>query len=101
MEKEKIKVKGEELLMKIKEIIHAGNARRIIIKNEEGKTYLELPVTVGLVGAFLVPVWAAIGALAALASHFTIEVQNIDRKKKDDDIPEAEVVEEVEEITID
>jgi len=101
MEKEKIKVKGEELLKKIKEIIHAGNVRRIIIKNDEGKTYLELPVTVGLVGAFLVPVWAAIGALAALASHFTIEVQNLEKKKNDDDIPEAEVVEEVEEIVID
>lgn len=101
MEKEKIKVKGEELLKKVREIIQAGNARRIIIKNEEGKTYLELPITVGLVGAFLVPVWAAIGALAALASHFTIEVQNIDRKQKDDDIPEAEVVEETDEITMD
>jgi len=101
MEKEKVKVKGEELLKKIKEIIHAGNVRRIIIKNDEGKTYLEIPVTVGLVGAFLVPVWAAIGALAALASHFTIEVQNLERKKKDDDVPEAEVVEEVEEITVD
>ena len=69
-----IKVKGEELLKKIKEIIAEGNARRIIIKNEEGKTYLEIPLTIGLVGAVLIPVWAAIGALAAVASNLTITI---------------------------
>lgn len=68
------KVKGEELLAKIKELIHQGNVSRIIVKNEEGKVYLEIPVTVGLIGALLLPVLAAIGALAALASNFTIEV---------------------------
>jgi len=70
------KVKGEELLAKIKEIIHEGNVRRIIIKDEQGKIYLEIPVTVGVVGALLVPVWAAIGALAAVASKFKIEIIN-------------------------
>jgi len=83
MEKEKIKVKGEDLVKKIKEIIHKGNVHRIIIKNDEGKTYLEIPVNVGIVGALLVPVWAAIGALAALASHFTIEIQNIEKEKEE------------------
>ncbi|NTW25601.1 MAG: DUF4342 domain-containing protein [Lentimicrobium sp.] len=68
------KVKGEDLLAKIKELIHQGNISRIIIKNEEGKVYLEIPVTVGLIGALLLPVLAAIGALAALAANFTIEV---------------------------
>ncbi|OQX75965.1 MAG: hypothetical protein B6D64_10740 [Bacteroidetes bacterium 4484_276] len=67
-------VSGDELLKKIKEIIHEGNINRIIIKNEEGKTYLEIPVTVGVIGAILVPVFAAIGALAALAANFKIEV---------------------------
>jgi hypothetical protein len=76
MEKSSFKVKGEELLSKVKEIIHAGNVRRLIIKNEEGKTYIEVPVTVGVVGVLLAPVWAAIGAIAALAGHFTIEVIN-------------------------
>ena len=76
MEKSSFKVKGEELLGKVKEIIHAGNVRRLIIKNEEGKTYIEVPVTVGVVGVLLAPVWAAIGAIAALAGHFTIEVIN-------------------------
>ena len=68
------KVKGEDLLAKIKELIHQGNISRIIIKNEEGKVYLEVPVTVGVIGAMLMPVLAAIGALAALAANFTIEV---------------------------
>jgi len=77
MDKKKIdefKVKGEELLGKVKEIIHEGNIRKIIIKNDSGKTYLEIPVTIGVVGVVLAPVWAAIGALAALASSFTIQV---------------------------
>ena len=68
------KVKGEELLAKIRELIHQGNVTRIIIKNEEGKVYVEIPVNVGIVGALLAPVFAAIGALAALVANFTIEV---------------------------
>lgn len=68
------KVKGEELLAKIRELIHQGNISRIIVKNDEGKVYLEIPVTIGLIGALVVPVLAAIGALAALAADFTIEV---------------------------
>lgn len=68
------KVKGEELLAKIRELIHQGNVTRIIIKNEDGKIYLEIPVNVGIVGALLAPVLAAIGALAALVANFTIEV---------------------------
>lgn len=68
------KVKGDDLLAKIKELIHQGNISRIIIKNEEGKVYLEIPVTVGVIGAIILPVFAAIGALAALAANFTIEV---------------------------
>ena len=67
-------VSGDELLKKVKEIIHEGNVNRIIIKNEEGKTFLEIPVTIGLIGALLLPVFAAVGALAALVSNFTIEV---------------------------
>ncbi len=72
--KNEFKVKGEELLKKIKELIHEGNVRKIIIKNEEGKTYLEIPVTIGIVGAIIAPVLAAVGAIAALAANFKIEV---------------------------
>lgn len=68
------KVKGEDLLKKVRELIHEGNVRRIIIKNEDGKSILEIPLTFGLVGALLLPVLAAVGAIAALASHYTIEV---------------------------
>jgi len=85
MDKKKMdefKVKGEELLSKVKEIIHQGNIRKIIIKNDNGKTYLEIPVTIGVVGLVLAPVWAAIGALAALASQFTIQVITKEGKGK-------------------
>lgn len=72
--KEEFRVKGEELLAKIKELIHAGNVSRIIIKNEDGTVYMEIPVTVGVIGAIFAPVLAAVGALAALVANFTIEV---------------------------
>jgi hypothetical protein len=67
-------VKGKELLAKIEELIKEGNARRIIIKDNNGRTYLEIPVTVGVIGTFFAPVLAAVGALAALAANFTIQV---------------------------
>lgn len=72
--KSEIRVAGEDLLRKVKELAHEGNIRRIIIKDDQGKTYLEVPLSIGVVGALLLPVWAAIGALAAMASNFTIEV---------------------------
>ncbi len=86
---EEFKVKGEELLGKVKEIIHEGNIRKIIIKNDNGKTYLEIPVTIGVVGLVLAPVWAAIGALAALASHFTIQVikKEVKAKPEEKEVP--------------
>jgi hypothetical protein len=68
------KVRGEELLRKVKEIVHEGNARRIIVKDEKGVTYLEIPLTLGVVGALFMPVLAALGAMAALASNFTLQV---------------------------
>ena len=66
------------MLAKIREIIHEGNVRKIIIKNDKGETYLEIPVTIGVIGAILAPVFAAIGALAALAANFTIVVERRD-----------------------
>jgi hypothetical protein len=68
------KIKGQELLTKIEELIKEGNARRIIIKDDKGRTYIEIPVTVGLIGTLFAPVVAAIGALAGVAANFTIEV---------------------------
>jgi hypothetical protein len=83
---EEIKVKGEELLKKVKEIVHQGNIRKIIIKNMEGKIMLEIPLTIGVVGAAFLPVLAAVGALAALAMDFKIEIikREEDEVKKDD-----------------
>lgn len=71
---EEFKVNGEELVKKVKELIKRGNARRIIIKNEKGESIMEFPLTVGAVGALLVPVLAAVGALAALLTNCTIVV---------------------------
>jgi hypothetical protein len=71
---EEFKVKGEDLLKKVKELIHEGNIRRIIIKNETGETYIEIPLTLGVVGMVVAPILAAVGAIAALASNFTIEI---------------------------
>jgi hypothetical protein len=68
------RVKGEELLRKVRDIVHEGNVRSIIIKDDKGETYVEIPLSVGVVGALLLPVLAAVGALAALASNFTLEV---------------------------
>lgn len=72
---EEFKISGDGLLSKIKELIREGNIRRIIIKNEEGKTLIELPVTIGVVGIALAPVLAAVGAVAALVTNCTLVVE--------------------------
>jgi len=72
------RVRGEHLITRIKEILHEGNVRRIIIKNDEGKTLLEIPLTLGVVGAVLAPVWAALGAVAALAADLRIVVEKVE-----------------------
>jgi hypothetical protein len=75
---EEFRVDGDAMVSKIKEILHEGNVRRIIIKNELGETLIEIPLTLGVVGAVLLPVWAAIGAIAALAAKFSIIVERTD-----------------------
>jgi len=72
---EEFRLNGGEILNKVKEIIHEGNVRRIIIKDEHGKTFMEIPLTVGVVGAIVAPILAAVGAVAALASNLTIVVE--------------------------
>jgi hypothetical protein len=71
---EEFKVSGEEVMKKVREIIKEGNARKIIIKNEEGKEVIAIPLTLGAVGAILAPALAAIGAVAALLTKCTIVV---------------------------
>ncbi len=74
---EEFRVNGEQLVAKVKEIIHEGNVRRIILKQDD-KTLLEIPVTWAAVGAILAPVLAAVGALAALVTECTIVVEKRD-----------------------
>ena len=75
---EEHKVSGDDLVAKVKELVREGNVRRIIVKNEEGKTLIEVPLTMGVIGAVLLPVWAAIGAIAALVADFTIVVEKVE-----------------------
>lgn len=75
---EEFKLDGHKVLEKVKEVIHAGNVRRIVLKNEEGKIVMEIPLTWGLVGAALLPIYAAVGALAALITKMVIVVERMD-----------------------
>jgi len=72
---EEFTINGEELVAKIKDIIKQGNAKKIIIKGKDGNELLSFPVTVGVVGIVLAPVFAALGAVAALATECTIVVE--------------------------
>jgi len=74
---EEFEVNGDELLAKIKELAHEGNIRRVIIRNENGRNLIDIPLTFGVVGALLVPQLAAIGAIAALLSHGSILVEKV------------------------
>src|SRR5256885_8990633 len=75
---EELQVMGEQLLTKVKELVHEGNVRRIIIK-QEGHTIVEFPLSVGLVGVIFAPTLAAVGAIAALIAQCAIEVVRTER----------------------
>ena len=72
---ERFDVKGRQLVEKVKELVHEGNVRRIIIKDSDGKTVMEVPVTVGVVGFLVAPTLAALGTLVALTADYSIEVE--------------------------
>jgi len=72
---EEFRVEGEKLITKVKELLHEGNIRRIIIKDKEGKTVMEIPMTLGVVGVLIAPQMAAIGAIAALITEATLVVE--------------------------
>jgi hypothetical protein len=82
MASNQFKVRGDELLKKVKELIREGNVRRIIIKNEKRETFMEIPISVGVLGAIFAPVLVAIGAIAAMASSFTLEVIRKEKASK-------------------
>jgi hypothetical protein len=84
--REEHRVTGEKLLAKARELVHEGSVRRIIIKNEDGRTIIEAPLAVGVIGAVALPLWAAIGAIAALVSNCSIEVERDAWEENTDDI---------------
>ena len=75
---EEFEIDGEALLAKVKELLHAGNIRRITIKTQEGKTLIEIPLTVGLVVGVIAPVLAAVGALAALVTKCVLVIEKVE-----------------------
>jgi len=77
---ESFKVTADELLSRVKEIIKEGNARKIIIKNEKEEIIMEFPLTIGAIGVVLAPVFAAVGAIAALATDCTIIVEKKEKQ---------------------
>jgi hypothetical protein len=79
--REQFRVPGDELVAKLKELIREGNVRHIVIKNDEGRTLIEVPLSLGVVGAVLLPVWAAIGAIAAVVTKCSVEIE---REAEDD-----------------
>jgi hypothetical protein len=68
-------ISADQLLARAKDLIHQGNVRRLIVKNDQGHTVIEIPLTMGVVGAVLSPAWAAIAGIAALAGHYTLVVE--------------------------
>jgi len=79
--KDEFSVSGEQMVEKVKKLIKEGNARRIIIKNEKGEKLLEIPLTIGAVGAIISPILAAVGAVAALVTKCTVVVEKREPKK--------------------
>lgn len=75
--REEFHVDGERIISKIKELLHEGNIRRVIIKDKDGKTLMEIPVTIGVVGVLLAPQLAALGAIAALLTEATVVVEKV------------------------
>jgi len=84
---EEIQVLGHDLVAKVRELIHEGNVQRIVVKDEHGNTFVEIPVTVAAVGVILAPLLAAIGAISAMVAKFTIVVIRSEPKPPQDSPP--------------
>ncbi|MEJ2412749.1 MAG: DUF4342 domain-containing protein [Anaerolineales bacterium] len=76
--REEYRVSGDALMEKVKELIHEGNIRRIIIKDKDDKILLDIPLTIGVLGVLVAPQLAALGALAALVGDATVVVEIVD-----------------------
>ena len=77
---EEIKVTGKNLKTKLEELLREGNIRRVVLRNPEGRTLIDLPLNAGLVGIVLLPLWAAVATVAAVAADYTIGVERIPGK---------------------
>ncbi len=85
---EECKVRGKELVEKVSDLIHEGNVRRIILRDEKGNTFMEIPLTIAAVGVIAAPILAAVGGLAALAANYRMVVE---RSEEDSEkMPEPE-----------
>ncbi|MEX2260903.1 MAG: DUF4342 domain-containing protein [Bryobacteraceae bacterium] len=84
---EEVQVLGRDLVDKVRDLIHEGNVQRIVVKDEHGNTFMEIPVTVAAVGVILAPLLAAIGAISALVARFTIVVVRSEPKPPEDGQP--------------
>lgn len=87
---EEFKVSGSDVVKKIKELINEGNIRKITIKDKEGKTFAEFPLTLGVVGTVILPVVAAIGTIIALVAECTISVEKEETDTNDKEVIEKE-----------
>jgi hypothetical protein len=79
--REEFRVSGEAVVAKVKELVREGNVRRITLKNDDGRVLLEIPLTIGVIGTVLLPVWAALGAMAALVANLTLAVERIEPRE--------------------
>jgi hypothetical protein len=84
---EEFKVQARDLVDKVQELVHQGNVRRVIIKDEKGHTFIEIPVTIAAIGVLAAPVLAAIGAMAALVARFTLVVEKVKQEEPSTSIP--------------
>jgi hypothetical protein len=78
---EEFKIRGKDLVEKVRELVHESNVRRIIIKDEKGNTFMEIPLSVATLGAMFMPLFAALGAIAALVADFTIVLERVEEEK--------------------
>jgi hypothetical protein len=78
MHTDEFRMTGDTVIARVKELVHEGNVRRITVKNEEGQTVVVFPLTAGVVGVVLLPMWAALGAVLALAANYTLLVERVD-----------------------
>ena len=88
--RQKFRVAGDRVIATLKELIHEGNVRHVVIKNDDGRTLIEFPVSIGVAGAVLMPVWAAVGAIAAIVTDCTIEVERSDDDEDGEDDEEGD-----------